>query len=155
MLATTVLSPPPVIWVAVAFFGLIGLAGTYKLPSAWSGRNPWIHQRKAPRWWRWGEPLWRGRRRSIVLLIISADTFVAAIVVGALTPEHSSVSWICPALFLIFLLTIFVLTPTVILLARPRFLIPPPLRGESGAISDWLVARRRRGGAPPTSAAPR
>jgi hypothetical protein len=60
---------------------------------------------------------------------------------GRLAPDHASLgAWIAGACPLVAILLMFIVVPAIVLLARPQHLIPHPVRGQPGAVSEWRAA---------------
>jgi hypothetical protein len=83
--------------------------------------------------------------RRITLIAPFTPTFATlAVLTGAVIAKGSGVAWLPQILGYLFAFTVFVLFLAVILFARPKALIPPVLRGEQGAITDWIDSWRKR-----------
>jgi hypothetical protein len=63
------------------------------------------------------------------------------VVLGRLAPKHttSALYWVAVVLSALSVLEVFVLLPGVVLFSQPKFLIPPLLRSQPGAISEWVT----------------
>jgi hypothetical protein len=95
-------------------------------------------------WWVWGAPLWRGYVRGLVT--VGATFVIDLIAVLALVwlPGGDAVVIAVAPVLLGSIAVGFVLAVTIVLFNRPRRLVPPYLRDQPGAVSDWLASWRRR-----------
>ena len=126
---------------------------------AWSqAPKLWRHETRiwdgrAPSWWLWGEALFRGWVRSLVIGTAAGTAMVFALGVMLVVqpdldnPQSSQESQlevvaIGVALGVWILLTLMLFS--VILFNRPKFVVPPHLRNERGAIQLWLNKRSKQ-----------
>lgn len=129
----------------IAFGLLLAALSTRNLTAIWKGRTA-FHDRP-PAWWLWGGPLWRGFVRGMpvgtvawwIFLITYVDTLLAN---RGLVPKQQ-VLWAAALVAVC-----FVLLMLITLFNWPSALVPPHLRGQRGAIAEWLGKGRRRGAAP-------
>jgi hypothetical protein len=142
--ATTLLHFAYPMWVAIVFVALLLPLGPPTLRRLW--RRPRRHD--PPRGWPWGAPLWRGYTRSLLVCWIAAPLMLTAVVVGRFAPKDSTspLFWLAVVLTVAAAFALLVLLPGVYLFARPKFLIPPLLRSQPGAVSEWISrwSKRRR-----------
>jgi hypothetical protein len=91
--------------------------------------------------------LWRGYTRSLLVVWIGLPLMLAAVVVGRFAPKSSTspLFWVAVVLTVAAAFAMLVLLPGVYLFARPKFLIPPLLRSQPGAVQEWLTRGRGRG----------
>jgi hypothetical protein len=90
--------------------------------------------------------LWRGVRRITLIAPFTVTFAMLAVLTGAVIAKGSGIARLPQILGYLFAFTVFVLFPAVILLARPKVLIPPALRSERGAIADRIDSWRTRHG---------
>jgi hypothetical protein len=152
LVASTVIHMTPVTWVVAVICIAVSIAAWRGLPRSWRGDHPWFARKTAPGWFPWGSALWRGWRRVALIAPFALTALTLSLVAGGLISAHSGVAWFPRVCAYLFAFSAFVLIPAVILLARPKLVIPPVLRDEPGAIADWRAEwhRRRHGGARPT-----
>lgn len=135
-------------YLVLAFFaGGIVFAAT-RLPAIWRGRARFG---RVPTWWFWGEALWRGWQRAVPLAVAFGIYFVP-IFVGAQalhTREPNDLGLYVPLWFaalalggLFLFLALFV---SIVLVNKPKMIVPPYLRDEPGALGR-LLGRRENGG---------
>jgi hypothetical protein len=132
----------PLEWIVVAGCMLIGGAWLLIVPRIWQNRWRGLPE-DAPHAWPYGQALWRGFVR--VGAIGGAFAFVGA--AGLVServqfgePLESALDIavhiiVPPALLIVW---------TVILFNWPKRIIPPHMRGEPGAIGEWMSSRRSR-----------
>jgi hypothetical protein len=121
---------------AVIAFGLLGaILSTKNLPIMWRGQTR--YRDRQPAWWLWGGPLWRGFRRGMplgtvawwIFLIAYVDALLAN---GGVVPKQQV---LLPGALVG---VSFVLLMLISLFNWPSALVPPSLRGQRGAIAEWL-----------------
>jgi hypothetical protein len=122
-------------WVVVSIGLLIGVIGTARLPRIW--RDDWKRlPRKAPLTWPYGQALWRGFVRAgavggpaalvLVLTLLSERIDFG----GAVEP-------ILDVLVHILAPIVIIGGATIILFNWPKQFVPPHLRSEPGAVTEW------------------
>jgi len=122
------------------------VAGFWVLPRVWRGELA-PGGEHAPEWWPWGEALWQGMRRMGPLCYPGAGVFLAAGVGLSLVPEQPAGAFVrpywavIPALGAIGLLGALMLG--VVFFNRPKFIVPPYLRDQPGALAAWLTKWRQ------------
>lgn len=137
-------------WFMFAVSVAIGLYLAIFLPKVtrmmWRGEHKWMCE-PMPSWWLWGGPLWHGVVRAAVLQGPAALAVIGTLVLGVFVGESSPLAPLAYALLGFASVIMFLLVPPVVLLARPRFLIPPPLRSQPGALKEWIdrLSRGTRG----------
>ncbi len=138
-------------WLAFVIFFALAVAGTYRLPRYWRGETSVIPLMS--RWWPFGGPLLRGWERSMPAAFASGWSLLVAFVTGSLAaagkrtdsqPLHD-LAYVGIAAIGVFFLSLFVMA-TVVLFNRPKFIVPPHLRQQPGAVQEWFRAIRRRRG---------
>jgi hypothetical protein len=124
----------------VIAFGLLGaVLSTKNLPALWRGQTQ--YRDRPPGWWLWGGPLWRGFRRGMplgtvawwIFMIGYVDTLLAN---RGLVPKQQV---LLPGALVGLS---FVLLMLISLFNWPSVLVPPYLRGQPGAIAEWLGKRK-------------
>lgn len=137
---------------AMIGLGLLSILAWSQVPKLWRHETK-IWDGRAPSWWLWGEALFRGWVRSLVVATAAGTALVIlSAVVLAVDPDYDAPSdaresqaeivagAVAVGVWVLLTLTMF----SVILFNRPKFLVPPHLRGERGAIQLWLHKRSRR-----------
>ena len=137
--------------IAVIVSLILGLAALFLAPRAWRGQLTFDPGRP-PGWWVWGGPLWRGWVRTTFWVCAMGWLFpVLALVAGVVSSEDPLPSglhvpgWYL-ALFVGWLGGFLAGIGSIVLFSRPKVLIPPRYRGQSGAIKEWsrgTVLRRK------------
>jgi hypothetical protein len=135
-------------WLAVVVFLPILLLALSQLPKLWRHETD-FWDGKAPGWWVWGETLFRGWVRSLIALTLTGTLLLGVFVLGVIADigEESQTSsdavQLAFAVSFVLLVLLFIAGITVSLFNRPKFIVPPHLRGERGAIEQWARARSR------------
>ena len=95
-----------------------------------------------PPFFPFSDPVWRGVVRSFS----ACGPFVVLLLAGgaaaALAPEGSATFSAAMAAGFVGLTGFVVLHVSILFLNRPRFLVPPALRDEPGALAAWRRQRR-------------
>jgi hypothetical protein len=131
--------------VAVLVLGCAGLAlASVGLVRLWRRE---VFSADMPSWWPYGGALWRGYVRAMPVGSISFLVLMAGLLILIFVPtEGGCCGFAVPNWFVFpFLISFFGtlgLALSVILFNRPRFIVPPHLRSQVGAISEWLRSRR-------------
>jgi hypothetical protein len=97
-------------------------------------------------WWVWGAPLWRGYVRGMAAV---GATFVVDLLLILLViwgPGGDAVLLAIAAALVLSLTAGLVLAVTIALFNRPRWAVPPHLRGQPGAVREWRPRRRHVAG---------
>lgn len=101
---------------------------------------------KLNEWWPFGEELLRGYIRSIPVAVpasVAASMFLVATTAAdaGIIPNEwtTAVKSVVTPVILLSLIGII----TVILLNRPKTIVPPHLRSQPGALAAWYTAARR------------
>jgi hypothetical protein len=133
-----------------AFVLIVALVGgalaARNLPRLW--RNEIRSFDRMQAWWPLGMALWRGWVRGMPLAFFAGCFLLVAVIVGAFVPQDSdSEGFAAPAWYVIPVLGTFfmslVLFFSVVLVNRPRFVVPPHLRDQPGALKEWLRGKPR------------
>jgi hypothetical protein len=114
-------------------------ASVAALPTQWRGENTFLVP-ETPTWWLWGGWAWRGWIRSTPTIVVGFAVAVVCMPLMLLFPTRSTGQIVAVAVGLGGFAFAFVIAASVTLLGRPRFLIPPHLRG-SGAGADRVNTR--------------
>jgi hypothetical protein len=137
---------------------LLGLAGVSMVPVVWRG---WLTRRGVRFRGRlfthgdaafmfWGGPIFRrGLARGFVPVTFAWSGAVVGYWIAALNGGAAGLNAPHAAKFaglvtLAWFGVWFVAAVTVVLFNWPKVLVPPPQRGEPGAIAEWRAARRNR-----------
>jgi len=129
--------------VTIAFFALLVFGYVYALSKVWRGESEFDRDDPPP-FWPFSVALWRGAGRALpvqglsILLVIG--TGIASDLIGSDSRYYDAVMALG---FFGLLLTILVAFP-IMYYNRPRRLVPPPWRGDPGAVEEWRSARARR-----------
>jgi hypothetical protein len=99
--------------------------------------------RRMPSWWPYGGALWRGFTRAMPAGALGFWILIAAIVVGAFVPaDETSFGLHAPVWYVVATVILFVgalvLQATIVLFNQPKFLVPPYMRDEPGALFEWI-----------------
>lgn len=133
--------------IVTAVFSVMILLALRELPRLWRSG-----EQAMPRWWLWGPPLWRGWHRALAVGVVSAAflvlAFVSGVIADSLLPAGVSrsdrLSYFIPFLVLLGLFVLgLVFMLGIILVNRPKSVVPPRLRDERGAVGEWLGRRPR------------
>ncbi len=138
-------------WLAFAIFITLAIAATYRLPRYWRDEISVVPAMS--RWWPFGDPLLRGWERSMPAAFAAGWSLVVAFVTGWLATVGKrtdsqtlhDLAYVGFAAIGVFFLSLFVLA-TVVLFNRPKFIVPPHLRLQPGAVQEWFRAIRKRRG---------
>lgn len=128
---------------------LIGTGGARIWPSGEPARFA-----KTPPWWRYGDVAWRGNVRALAFggvvggsfLVLMAWCFMLLTSLGSFEfiSDKSARDWLGWGLTvgLVGLVASAIICMAIVLINRPRALVPPGLRDQPGAIEE--LGRRRR-----------
>ena len=135
---------------------VMGLVVLTNVPRAWRGY--WTRQQKrfggrlrthgelALIWWPFGDATRRGAIRGFVAVTLwwcGSTVFYWASFQGAGSASSSSRGWHVVAwIFAVWSLASLALALTVMFFNWPKFVVPPPYRGEPGAVAEWRSTRR-------------
>lgn len=140
------MSAGPGQWLAVAIGILIGAMAVRLAPQYWRHEIT-VLDRSAPSWWPYGAALWRAWIRTSAISgawLLSASIGYLLLLVGPDPgwPPFLAIAYrtLAVGVPLVLLAAAF----TVMLFSWPRFLIPPYLRSQPGAVSQWISTVRDR-----------
>jgi hypothetical protein len=119
---------------ALAVAVVLGL-WLYGAPRLWRGETD---VDAVPLAWPLGQVWWRGVIRSFIVW----PPFVALALAGGAVAELTSKDDLGMALGLIGILVGMALHLAIVLVNRPKTLVPPALRAQPGAIAEWRQRRR-------------
>lgn len=115
-------------------------------PRHWRGESR-LRGDDPPLWFPFGEPVWRGVVRSYVTWTPFVALFFGGGAVAALSREGADMYDVGMAICCLGLLLGAAVHFPIVFFNRPRFLVPPGLRNEPGALAAWRRERElRRGG---------
>ncbi len=119
---------------------LLSLGGVAVVPAIWRGSSPFLDDDgTASLGWFWGERMVHGLRRGILACDIAClGLAIALLALGARDGEAGAVAWAASVVALLGLL----LLVAIVLLNQPKWLVPPSLRAEPGALSRRSGPRR-------------
>lgn len=125
-------------WLGLALGTALFLVGALAAtPRYWKGKVDWIRSRRAPILWPFGDVLWRGAIRASAIMpalafVGSLSLLVPAVfLVGPVTSGWT----VFLSLVIVLLAAEATLVLAIVLLNRPRFLVPPSWRAERGSDS--------------------
>lgn len=143
--------------VATLFVLAICVGGTVIIPRAWKG---WFgqgeivyhgrertHGEIAFFWWPYGEESRRGVVRGIVAAICAGWALLISGLAAELTRDVSGgaaeVLHVIAIVFIVLFAAGLVMNCSVIFLNRPKFIVPPPQRGEPGLLAARAARNRQ------------
>jgi hypothetical protein len=132
--AVRILSVP----VAVAILAV----GWYGALLLWRGRTDVFD--RPPGAWPYSETLWKGWVRSLVVQCLIITSAIGLILYSIWGPSDKSTARVVFVVGLVVAGLAFALGMTAIYWNRPKFVVPPHLRSEPGAVAQWYENRRRR-----------
>lgn len=102
------------------------------MPKYWRGEYRQLHDRGSSSWWVWGDALRRGFLRGLHIGVVAAAGVSFAVVFHA--AADAGVGWAGPAGWIAFGLFggCIAVDLLVVLVNRPRWLVPPHARNEPG-----------------------
>jgi hypothetical protein len=114
---------------------------------AWTAPRHWRGESRLtgadpPLWFPFSEPVWRGVVRSYVVWAPAIALFVGGSVVAGFSTEGSAAYNAGMAAASVGLFGGSALHFAILFFNRPRFLVPPGLRDEPGALAAWRSARQ-------------
>jgi hypothetical protein len=112
----------------------------WSAPRHWRGESR-LKGDDPPLWFPFSEPVWRGVVRSYVVWVPAIALFVGGSVVAALSPEDSALYDVGMAAASLGLFGGSAIQFGILFFNRPKFLVPPGLRDEPGALAAWRSAR--------------
>lgn len=133
-------------WIVIVGVLAILCGGIWALPRVWKDQlaSGGDH---APEWWPWGEALWQGYRRMFLPGLMVGGVFVIIIFMSLFVSEAPQGPFARPYWVVIPWLVALGLSGTAmlstVLFNVPKFLVPPHLRGQPGAVAEWLRAWQR------------
>ena len=128
--------------------------------ASWRMARIWGDERMSERifkrmrsWWLWGDPLLRGWIRALPVGLIGGWLLVTSMAAAALLATETVGSALGFGVLTILVAGVFLslgMVVAIMFLNRPRFAVPPHLRDEPGALSEWRSggSRKRRPSAP-------
>lgn len=109
-------------------------------PGYWRGTNK-NFERMLP-YWPYSEALWRGMVRSYATVTLAWASMFAVVTYGLIVGDENMHPWVVSG-WVALLAAQLGAWGTVMLFNRPKFLVPPRLRHEPGAIEAWWRAERK------------
>lgn len=132
-------------WIVAALLLLIVIFGLRNLPRIW--RHELRTYDEVNAYWPWGEAPWRGWVRAMPLSVVWLALVFPLAGLGAVIPEEPAGPFVRPLWWVLPTLGAFalfgVLFAGVVLFNRPRAIVAPHLRTQSGAVEERRRARRR------------
>ncbi len=133
-------------WIWFSFLLIVVVGASLQMPKYWRGELVQLYERGSGGWWPFGEALRRGFLRSIHLGVVGGFWVLASLFflslrdnVGAGLAQSAleALGVVSAAMFFVTL----ILDLLVVLLNRPKFLVPPPYRDDVGAVRVWCRPR--------------
>jgi hypothetical protein len=115
---------------AIAALFLVG-AWLYAAPRQWRGESG-LDRTGTPPAWPFGDAAWRGVARSFVI----GTPFVALALAGGAVAELTSDDALGAILGLTGIVGAMTFHLPILLVNRPKAVVPPPLRAQPGAIAE-------------------
>jgi len=129
--------------ITIAFYALLVWGYLYAVGKVWRGESEFDGEHP-PAFWPFSLALWRGAGRALPVLGLGTLILIGAGIVSDLVGSDSGVYDLVMAVgFLGLLITVCVGFP-IMYYNRPKRLVPPPWRGDPGAVEEWRAARARR-----------
>jgi len=131
-----VIAPVREWWSLVLLVALFAAGCAIAAPRYWKGDTGHARPEHPPGLWPFGVPTWKGLLRAIpalsaLMLLASVAFLIPAMFLGA----EASRPWrIYGMIVLAYLFAVAVLTLSIVLFNRPKRLVPPPWRDDSGAL---------------------
>lgn len=133
-------------WLAVVVAAFFVCVGLWVWPRVWRDQLARGGEH-APGWWPWGEALWQGYRRIFLPSLILFGVLVVILSSGLFIPEEPQGPFVRPYWAVIPGLTALGLAGaamlSTVLFNVPKFLVPPHLRHQPGAVAEWVSAWQR------------
>lgn len=134
--------------VALIFMTALTVVALTQLRRIWRGELTDLHEAGSRDYWPLGEALRRGFLRGLVVGIVGFTCLLIALAAAIAADELTGTAAAAlertgQALFLLFVV-LLVVDAGVTLFNRPKFVVPPYLRDEPGALAMWLRRGRRR-----------
>ena len=117
-------------WLLFPLWGLLALSGAWAAVRVWRGQGDDV---MSARELATSKALWHGTRRAVPVLAASGVVLVIALTLRPALPEDAVRVLVVAAL-----LAGLALYLSIVLVNQPKPLVPPPLRGEPGALRWWL-----------------
>jgi hypothetical protein len=117
------------------------VAGIYLGPRVWRGETE-LDGSDPPAAWPLSEVVWRGVVRSAAAWWPLWALFFFAGALASDAPSGSTRQTVGMLTGLVALLLAFAIHIPVLLFNRPRWIVPPRLRDEPGALAEWRARRR-------------
>lgn len=130
--------------VGMTLFAVVGVFGSLQLPSLWRGESAERIERHLRPGWPWGSSALKGWIRSLPAAVLAGWSLFLLALIGV-AASNGFLSEGSPLRLLGYLalpaigLTIFGFLHmlTIILFNRPKYLVPPSLRGDPGLVQAW------------------
>jgi len=121
----------------VASAGLTGIWMVALIGFVRGGFNAITPPERAPIWWPFSVAAWRGQRRATYVVLPFSGAFIATCWL-AIASSHGILPAVVPVVASGVVLLSFGLFTSIVLFNRPKFVVPPTMRNEKGAIDVWL-----------------
>ena len=129
--------------ITIAFYALLVFGYLYAIGKVWRGESEFDGD-DPPAFWPFSAELWRGTGRAFPVLGASALILIGAGIVSDLVGSDSRYYDLVMTIGVLGLLGTIVVAFPIMYLSRPRFLIPPPWRGDPSTVDEWRANRARR-----------
>lgn len=131
--------------VLFAIILLLATAAMSQVPKIWTHRIHYFDQK--PTWWVWGLPSWYAYCRAmipgIVAMWLMSMFGLLYSFIGNYRDNEEIPIWTGVPLIVVLSSWIVTLT-TITLFNWPKFVVPPHLRDQPGALREWQDAWRKR-----------
>jgi hypothetical protein len=128
--------------IALIILLVMAVLGTIFMPRYW--RNPSrFYRRVSPQWWTYGDAFWRGFVRSLLASII-AGWFLVLGGFGIFLANGKTIDQAVPVWLGLGFFAFGFISLSIAFFNWPKFLVPPSLRDQPGAVQEWLRHRRPR-----------
>jgi hypothetical protein len=117
------------------------------LPNFWRGKGPvlaFFRYDPSPRWWIWGAVLWHAYVRAAGWLSMWFSLIGPMLLIEFLAPAAIRNSFVFGSVLVFWAFAGMVFAASIVLVNRPRLLIPDPLRVKPGLIVEVLARTKKR-----------
>lgn len=137
------------LWLTLVGYTALLVLAVRQLPKLWMHSARVAVWENVPAWWPLGDAMWRGLIRSAVVASgfgVVSDVFFLYILMRSANAREASLNdreMLLTVALTLLLGALFGAMATIILFNRPRSAVPPHLRAQPGAVTEWSAATRR------------